>query len=62
MNDPDSFEHDSTTWAIIEDAKNGDKVRIRMNYRGKNAFGGMVRGNVLAELNLKTDTWSILEQ
>jgi hypothetical protein len=43
MNDPDSFEHDSTTWSIIEDPKGGDKVRIRMNYRGKNAFGAVVR-------------------
>ncbi len=33
MNDPSSFDHESTTWTLIEDPKKGDIVRVRMIYR-----------------------------
>lgn len=40
LNDPDSFEHDATRVASVNDA---GKHRIEMTFRARNAFGGMVR-------------------
>lgn len=58
MNDPDSFEHVSTTYRF--ERKNDDIVAfIRMNYRGKNAFGGVVTETILVKVN--PNTGSILE-
>lgn len=57
MNDPDSFEHDKTMYYITD-----GKARIRMNYRGKNAFGGVVPGSILVKVDPATgDILQILE-
>jgi hypothetical protein len=40
INDPDSFEHDTTTtWPVNAEGRN----TIIMNFRARNALGGMVR-------------------
>lgn len=45
MNDPESFDHDKTTYQVYR----GDTLLIHMTYRGKNAFGGVVRNGVVAK-------------
>jgi hypothetical protein len=47
MNDPDSFKHDETTYR-----DDGDYITVQTKYRGKNAFGGVVRGSVIATFTL----------
>jgi hypothetical protein len=39
LNDPESFEHDNTVFWDLKDT-----VVIMMQYRAKNAFGGVIRG------------------
>lgn len=56
MNDPDSYKHDSTTY-IEKD----DHLIIETTYRGKNAFGGMVRDSVTAKVNLDGVVLEILD-
>lgn len=46
MNDPKSFEHVSTLYW-----DKGDYVLVKMQYRGKNAFGGVVKNGVQAHLD-----------
>jgi len=57
LNDPKSFEHVETTYV-----DNGDHLIIKMTYRAKNAFGGLVLQNVTAKADYKTDTISIISQ
>lgn len=45
LNDPDSFEHDETRVTLV--SAEGTH-RLFMNFRAKNAFGGMVRGQAEA--------------
>lgn len=47
MNDPDSFEHDKTTYA-----DGGEYLIVEMDFRGKNAFGGVVRQSAVAKVTL----------
>lgn len=44
MNDPQSFEHVSTGYSDI----GGDTLLIKMNYRGKNAFGAKMLTQITA--------------
>ena len=46
MNDPDSFEHDSTKVTPVGVVKPG-RHSIVMEFRGRNAFGGMVRNTAV---------------
>jgi hypothetical protein len=47
MNDPDSYEHVKTTYA-----ENGTTISVIMEFRGKNAFGGVVKNSAIAEVDL----------
>ncbi len=47
MNDPDSYKHIKT----IHWDKNG-KLYVETTFRGKNAFGGVVKQTILAEIAL----------
>lgn len=57
MNDPDSFEHDETRYS-----DEGDYLLIHMTFRGKNAFGGVVRNSVTAEVDLSGNVLEVLSQ
>ncbi|MFB0925110.1 MAG: hypothetical protein QMB65_07490, partial [Vicingaceae bacterium] len=48
MNDPDSFEHDET----ISTVKLNHAI-VFMKYRGKNAFGGIVKATAKVKVSLE---------
>jgi len=51
MNDPNSYEHDETRYG-----DRGDHLVVMLKYRGKNAYGGVVRGWVKAKVSLHDGT------
>lgn len=55
MNDPKSFEHDETTYI-----DNGEFITVHTKYRGKNGFGGVVRGSVVATFALDGELIEVL--
>lgn len=55
LNDKKSFEHEKTTYI-----DKGDYLIIKMVYRAKNAFGGVILQNVTAKSDYKTNTLSII--
>lgn len=57
MNDPDSYEHDETVYWDM-----GDHLVVKTTYRGKNAFGGVVRNFVKAKISLDGEILQILDQ
>jgi hypothetical protein len=57
MNDPDSFKHDETTFR-----DDGNYITVQMKYRGKNAFGGVVRGVVVAKVDFSGNVLEIVSQ
>ncbi|MGH1462737.1 MAG: hypothetical protein ACRBB6_11930 [Neptuniibacter sp.] len=57
MNDPDSYEHDETVYW-----DRGDHLIVRTTYRGKNAFGGVVRNFVKAKVSLDGVVLQIIDQ
>lgn len=57
MNDPDSYEHDETMYW-----DRGDHLIVKMTYRGKNVFGGLIRNFVKAKVSLNGQVLQILDQ
>ncbi len=57
LNDPDSYQHIQTRYY-----PNMQPPRVRLAYRARNGFGGMVIGHVLAEVADNGDILSIIEQ
>lgn len=57
LNDPDSYEHVETKYW---DQKDG--ILIKMTYRAKNAFGGLILQNVTAKADYKTNMINIISQ
>lgn len=57
MNDPDSYEHDETVYW-----DRGDHLVVKTTYRGKNAFGGVVRNFLKAKVSLGGQILQILDQ
>jgi hypothetical protein len=57
MNDPDSYEHVETVYW-----DRGDYLVVRTTFRGKNAFGGVVKNSVKAKVSLDGQVLQILEQ
>jgi len=57
MNDPDSFKHDSTSYWDM-----GDHLVVITHFRGRNAYGGMVRHWVKAKVDLDGKVLQIIEQ
>lgn len=45
MDNPSSFEHVNTSYVVV-----GDSINVAMEYRGTNAFGGVVTNAVVAKL------------
>ncbi len=56
MNDPDSYEHDETVYWY-----RGDHLVVKTTFRGKNAFGGVVRNDVKAKVSLGGQIFQILD-
>ncbi len=57
MNDPDSYEHDETVYWDME-----DYLVVRTSFRGRNAFGGMVRNYVKAKVDFEGNVLEIIEE
>ena len=57
MNDPDSYKHDETSYW-----DKGSYIIVQTSYRGKNAFGGIVRNFVKAKVNLDGEIIKILDE
>lgn len=55
MNDPDSYKHDETSYL-----DKGDYLIVITTFRGKNAFGGVVRESVKAKVSLDGQILKIL--
>ncbi len=57
MNDPDSYQHDETLYWDKD-----SYLLVRTVYRGKNAFGGVVKNFVKAKISLNGEILQILDQ
>jgi hypothetical protein len=57
MNDPDSYEHAETVYSDRE-----DHLVVKTTYRGKNAFGGVVKNYVKAKVSLEGQILKILDE
>lgn len=49
MNDPDSFDHVETRYAVLS---NNSGIQVSMKFRGKNAFGGTVLNHLTAQFDM----------
>jgi hypothetical protein len=56
MNDPDSYKHDETLYS-----DNGTDIIVKTTYRGKNAFGVMVRNSTKAKVDLDGNVLQIID-
>jgi len=57
MNDPDSYKHAETKYV-----DKGDHLIVITTFRGKNAFGGVVKNTVVAKVGLDGNVISIISQ
>lgn len=57
LNDPKSFDHVETNYW-----DRGDYLTVKMKYRAKNAFGGLILQNVTAKSDYKTNVISVISQ
>jgi len=57
MNDPDSYKHVETRYA-----DNGSYLTVSTTFRGKNAFGGVVKNTIVAKISLDGEVLGIIKQ
>ena len=57
MNDPNSYEHVETVYW-----DKGDNLVVKTTFRGKNAFGGVVKNWVMAKVGLDGSVVEVLSQ
>lgn len=57
MNDPDSYEHVETVYW-----DKGDHLIVKTTFRGKNAFGGVVKNWIMAKVDLNGNVIEVLSQ
>lgn len=57
MNDPDSYDHDKTVYWDM-----GSYLVVKTTFRGKNAFGGMVKNYIKAKVSLDGKVLQIIDQ
>ncbi|MFZ3088021.1 MAG: zinc-ribbon domain-containing protein [Methylotenera sp.] len=57
MNDPNSYEHEKTVFW-----DKGDHLIVKTTFRGKNAFGGVVKNWVMAKVDLNGNVVEIISQ
>ncbi len=56
MNDPDSYEHDETQYI-----DKGNYLIVITSFRGKNAFGGVIRNSITAKTDMNCNVIEIIE-
>jgi hypothetical protein len=57
MNDPDSYDHVETVYW-----DKGDHLVVKTTFRGKNAFGGVVKNWVMAKVDLEGNVIEVISQ
>jgi hypothetical protein len=57
MNDPDSYEHIETVYW-----DKGDHLIVKTTFRGKNAFGGVVKNWVMAKVDLDGNVIEVISE
>lgn len=57
MNDPDSYDHEETAYW-----DKGDHLIVKTTFRGKNAFGGVVKNWVMAKADLDGNIIEVISQ
>lgn len=57
MNDPSSYEHVETVYW-----DEGDYLIVKTTFRGKNAFGGIVKNWVKAKVDLNGNVINVISQ
>ncbi|MEW6117320.1 MAG: hypothetical protein AB1553_10525 [Nitrospirota bacterium] len=57
MNDPDSYKHEETVYW-----DKGDYLIVKTTFRGKNAFGGVVKNWVMAKADLDGNIIEVISQ
>jgi hypothetical protein len=57
MNDPNSYEHEETVYW-----DKGDHLIVRTTFRGKNAFGGVVKNSIMAKVDLNGNVIEIISE
>lgn len=57
MNDPNSYEHEETVYW-----DKGDHLVVKTTFRGKNAFGGVVKNWVMAKVDLNGNVIEVISQ
>lgn len=57
MNDPDSYDHAETVYW-----DKGDHLVVKTTFRGKNAFGGVVKNWVMAKVDLNGNVIVVISQ
>lgn len=57
MHDPDSYDHEETVYA-----DKGAHLIVKTTFRGKNAFGGVVKNSVTAKVSLDGQVLEIISQ
>ena len=57
MNDPDSYNHVETRYS-----DKGDHLIVKTTFRGKNAFGGVVKNWVIAKVDLNGNVIEVISQ
>ena len=57
MNDPNSYEHAETVYW-----DKGDHLVVKTTFRGKNAFGGVVKNWVMAKVDLNGNVLEVISQ
>ncbi len=57
MHDPSSYDHGQTIYL-----DEGDHLLVKMAYRGKNAFGAIVKNSIIAKVSLDGKILEILDQ
>ena len=58
MHDPDSFAHDTTSHRLLP---NDAGIQVSMIYRGKNAFGAVVRNSITAQFDMNGNFIKLVE-
>lgn len=57
MNDPDSYDHDKTVYW-----DKGDFLIVKTTFRGKNAYGGVVKNWVKAKVDMNGNVLQVIAQ
>lgn len=57
LNDPDSYQHDQTRYTIGDES-----LTVYTSYRARNAFGGMVREEVVARVDMQGNVIEIVSE